>query len=248
LFSQIFGKMDKQLTFNTITIEGLSSRFDAGYIQANNLLVRTSKAEIKGKFQVNESLTLDTIEAPINVAITLVNDWKRKTPTFLTLDTGNGAIDAQIQLVAPLPPHHHHANFQTSIKTFNATLNANVTYDSSTLPSEFRLRAQNNLADSKITLDPKYQGTFDIQTKLSLAEVWLRDVTPLVDPLGENRNRHYQYDYTSSTRKFGWVGWGKRPGPEKHSHQGHVEISSSHSPVVLQLDGAGTQVKDDGQP
>lgn len=63
VFSQVFGKMDEQLTFDTVSIEGLSSQFDAGYIQANNLLVRTSMAEIKGKFRVNESLTLNTVEA-----------------------------------------------------------------------------------------------------------------------------------------------------------------------------------------
>jgi hypothetical protein len=54
--------MDKQLTFSKATIEGASSNIYVGYLQANNLLVQTSLAEIKGTFQVNESLTLDTVD------------------------------------------------------------------------------------------------------------------------------------------------------------------------------------------
>ena len=63
MFTQSFKHMDKQWTFSKVTIEGSSSTFDAGYLQANNLLIQTSSAEIKGTFQVNESLTLDTVDA-----------------------------------------------------------------------------------------------------------------------------------------------------------------------------------------
>jgi hypothetical protein len=63
MFTQSFAHMDDQWTFSKITIEGPLSKFEAGYLQANNLLVQTSLAEIKGTFQVNESLTLDTVDA-----------------------------------------------------------------------------------------------------------------------------------------------------------------------------------------
>jgi hypothetical protein len=62
-FTQSFDNMDKQLTFSKATIEGPSSKVNVGYLQANNLLVQTSSAEIQGSFQVNESLTLDTVDA-----------------------------------------------------------------------------------------------------------------------------------------------------------------------------------------
>lgn len=55
--------MDKQLTFSKATIEGGSSKFDAGYLQATDLLVKTAMSEINGDFRVNGSLTLDTVEA-----------------------------------------------------------------------------------------------------------------------------------------------------------------------------------------
>ena len=131
------------------------------------------------------------------------------------------------------------------MKTFNSTLKVTVTHDNSTPPSEFHLHAQNNLAESQITLDPKYEGTFNLQTKLASVNVKEQDVKHLVDPLGKDRLRHYQFDHTSTTRIFGWVGWGQRPTSTIHNHQGHVELVSSHSSVQLQLDGGGTL---DGQP
>lgn len=62
-FTQSIGDLDKLWTFNTANIQGGSSTIDVGYLQANNLIVQTSSAEIKGTFYVNESLTLDTIDA-----------------------------------------------------------------------------------------------------------------------------------------------------------------------------------------
>jgi len=243
MFTQSFGQMDTTWTFSKATIEGPLSKFNAGYLQANNLLVQTSLAEIKGTFHVNESLTLDTVDAPINAVITLVNNWEYKIPTRLSLDTGNGVIDAKIHLNAPRPLHRH-TTFLTSMRTFNAQLNVSVTHTESTPPSEFHLRASNYLANTYITLDPKYQGTFDLQTKLAKASVKENNGTNLVaDPSGHGGKRSYQLDHWSSTRIFGWVGWGSRPGPITfENRQGHVEAVSSHSPVSLQLDGAGDEI------
>jgi hypothetical protein len=102
----------------------------------------------------------------------------------------------------------------------------------------------NYLAATNITLDSNYEGTFDVQTKL--AKAFVREVDEqkaLVDPLAEGRKRGYQFDQKSSSRIFGWVGWGSRPGPTTQpNHQGHVDIVSSHSSVVLQLEGAGNEL------
>lgn len=64
--------MNKNLTFNKVTIEGPSSKFDAGYIQAMTLLVMTSSAGIKGNFKVNGSLTLDTVDAYVMASFAIV--------------------------------------------------------------------------------------------------------------------------------------------------------------------------------
>jgi hypothetical protein len=238
MFDQNFGYMDTHISFSKATIEGDSSEISAKYVQADNLLVKTSLAAITGKFRANSSLTLDTIDASINASITLYNDWQRRVPTFLNLDTGNGYIDSDVTLVAPRPTdqHHVHTKFLTSVKTFNAPLKLSIAHDDSTPPAELHLIAMNNLAESKITLDPKYQGTFDVQTKLGSVVVNRVDQ----EAYKGSEQRNFQYDTQTSTHMYGWVGFGQRPGPTTyHLHQGHVAIQSSHSQVLLQLAGAG---------
>jgi hypothetical protein len=151
-------------------------------------------------------------------------------------------IEADIHLHGPRPLHHY-TTFLVSMKTFNAELKASINHDESTPPSQFHLRAMNYLAKTHITLDPKYEGTFELQTKLAKASVKEDGEKPAADPLGVGRKRGYQFDHSSSSQIFGWVGWAPRPGPTtRQNHQGHVEIGSSHSSVILQLDGAGTKI------
>lgn len=146
-------------------------------------------------------------------------------------------IDATIRLSAPRPiKRYSHSVFQTSIKTFNAELRAAISHEDDTPPAELHLQTQNNLAKTHITLDAKYQGTFNVQTKLASATVeQIGGKEVVADPLGNDRPRGYELDQFSTARVFGWIGWGDRP-PPKH-HQGYVEIISSHSPVLLELDG-----------
>jgi len=129
------------------------------------------------------------------------------------------------------------------MKTFNGQIKASITHDNSTPSAELQLRTTNYLAETHVTLDSKYEGTFNLQTKLAKASVKEGDGNKTVtDPSGEQRKRRYQFDHLSSTQIFGWIGSGSRPGPTTQPNQGHVEIVSSHSSVMLELDGAGNKV------
>lgn len=68
-FRQSVGAMSENWTFSSASIQGDSSVFTAESLQANNLVVQTSSAEISGNFYVNESLTLDTIDACVFIYI-----------------------------------------------------------------------------------------------------------------------------------------------------------------------------------
>jgi len=236
-FSQTIGDLGSYISFGKVTIEGPLSKVMVESLRAHKILVKSSLAEIRGAFNVTDSLALDTIGAPIHADITLVHEQTSKKPTFLSLDTGNSEITANVTLMAPRirkilrnPPP---PQFFTTMKTFNAPLTVDIVHHPSTLPAPLQLRAQNNVAECKVILDSKFEGTFDLQTKLSSAD--LDDDVVAVDPSGMSRQRSYFYDHASSNRKFGWVGWGDRPKKWDPSRQGHVEIISSLSPVLLQL-------------
>lgn len=93
-----------------------------------------------------------------------------------------------------------------------------------------QLTVQNNLAATKVFLDNKYEGLFNVQTKLDKVTVQQFNET---DPLGKGRRRTFRFDQNSSDRIRGWIGWGKRPGDAVP--QGQVKITASLSPVLLQL-------------
>jgi hypothetical protein len=101
-----------------------------------------------------------------------------------------------------------------------------------------QLSVQNNLASTKVYLDKKYEGLFNVQTKLDKVTLQLYNAT---DPLGQGRQRSLVLDQNSTDRVRGWVGWGQRPGqgpgpgPGPGPGQGQVKIIGSLSPVLLQL-------------
>jgi hypothetical protein len=111
------------------------------------------------------------------------------------------------------------------------------------------------MAPTVVTLDEGYEGTFDVKTKLAEAVVQEDPASRPTNDEDKGRVRKFIYDHVSSSRTFGWVGWGSRPrshvgtGGGVHSwgvvggkgwaagatDQGHVEIVGSLSGVMLKF-------------
>jgi hypothetical protein len=86
------------------------------------------------------------------------------------------------------------------------------------------------MAQSTITLDAKFQGTFNLLTKLGQISIldFLRSQRD--DPTGGNRNRTLVYDQIDVNKALGWVGWGPRVSG---AMQGYLDVASSFSPITL---------------
>ena len=95
-----------------------------------------------------------------------------------------------------------------------------------------QLTVQNNLAATKVFLDSKYEGLFNVQTKLDKVTVKQSNAT---DPVGNGRRRTVRFDQNSSDRVRGWVGWGKRPVNSNAVSQGQVKITASLCHALLHL-------------
>lgn len=240
LIEQNFGDLGPNIYFDKADIEGFFSKVTVGSLRGGAISVKVSMAEIAGTFEVLESLTLDTIAAPINAEITLVNDLSRNTPTAMHVSTGNSYIDAHVTLNVASPTEE--LSFVTLVKTFNGPLNLNVTHAPSSPPAIYGLRALNNLGPTNVTVDSKYEGSFDVQTKFSSVLIDKGVHTDgSTNPYGNNMERQYQYDLSSPSRVVGWVGWRPRPlsGTKRWRNripnQGFLMVLSSLSPVRLQL-------------
>ncbi|TRM69429.1 hypothetical protein BD626DRAFT_624788 [Schizophyllum amplum] len=232
LYTQTFDNLSPSVAFDTLNVYGSRADIWCDSVRARKISVQTSLGSIGGNFNVTQSLKLDTIEAPITGNLTLTQVCGEE-PTTVALYTGNSEINANVTLYAEVsnsndPP----PAYMLDVKTFNDTLLLDIAYDPVTPNARLDLHAQNNLAESTVYLDPKFEGTFDVQTKLSSAEVWEGDTTSAESRHGQEQ-RTFIYDTRSATRRKGWVGWGSRPADKWRPDQGHIDVVSSYSPVYL---------------
>lgn len=235
LFSQSFGDFRKHGNFNQINIEGASQNISCQFMRASQISVKNILAPIEGTFNVTDALTLDTIKGSIDANITLIQSPTCPKPTLLSLDTGLSGINARVTLLAPLgnssqsqPP----PAFVVHVKTFSGPINLDISHDKSTPPSALQVQVQNNMAQSTIILDAKFQGTFNLLTKLAQVSIldFLRSQRD--DPTGGNRTRTLVYDQNYVNKALGWVGWGPKESAPREM-QGCLDVVSSLSPITL---------------
>jgi len=112
-------------------------------------------------------------------------------------------------------------------------MNLDITLKDNVPVSPLQLQVQNNLAQTSVSLDAYYQGTFSAQTKMS--QVFVKDTaeSPRDDPANAKRLRTLVYDQTSEARSSGWVGWGFKPMGHQRAVESYVEIVSALAPVTL---------------
>ncbi|KAL0956381.1 hypothetical protein HGRIS_002528 [Hohenbuehelia grisea] len=234
-FSQHIEKLNDHY-FNNLNLQGAGAAISLDSVRGEEVVVKNSLAPITGTFNATRHLELDTIEGFVRANITLVHDSSHEGSTYLNIDTGNADVQARIALQV-LPKHSLLSpgpSFATHIKTFNGPVDVHVTHTPETSAVPLRMLVQNNLAPSNVTIDGKYEGIFDLQTKLSDAVLYEGEVDSAGDPSGQDREVNILYDYRSASRVFGWTGWGAKPKSWTRD-QGHIILQSSMSPVRLQF-------------
>ncbi|KAG5638881.1 hypothetical protein H0H81_009184 [Sphagnurus paluster] len=234
-FSQKFGDLKNHLTIKSVALEGVGHDIVSG--------VRISSLKSQNSSQISSTVgkgfqDLDSVKGDINTTITLEHPSTAVGPTSLAIDTGDGAINAQVTLVSPSSRPLSHSSpfmFIAEVATFGGPLNFQALYSPSTPPSPLQLTAENPDGNTNVILDKDYEGTYNIQSKLGPLSVQKPYLPPSMDPTGQNRIRSYQGEQQSPNQMLGWVGWGKRPSFGSGVFQGQVKITTSLSPIMLQL-------------
>ncbi|KAK2464261.1 hypothetical protein APHAL10511_003718 [Amanita phalloides] len=216
-FSQYFTFLSKTVTFSKVSLFGTLNDIVCQSIQAPLIGIQNIRAAIIGNFNVSESLNLDTINGPITANITVAPIAPGPT---VFMDTGNGAINADITLTSHTVHSSSPPIFVSRLKTFSAPINLLVKNDGlSRMP--VRIYAANNQAPINITLDPSYQGLFAFQTKLAPVNV-------------NNPPPPSQISFKVQTYEImsGWIGSGPWPSTGTVT-DGHVEAVSALGPISL---------------
>ncbi|KAI0780066.1 hypothetical protein C8Q74DRAFT_1367850 [Fomes fomentarius] len=186
-FQHTYNQLDPDITFGSVIFGGAMSQVYVESLQAVSAVVKASSAEIRGTFRVTQQLTLETVSAPINVDAHLYNYGYPTGPTFMRLTTGNSILNANVTLYLPQSQDNDNGSdsdddddksyhppgpqFYNYVETFNGPLNLAVTHDADSPTANMRLRATNNLGHTRVSLDSRYAGTFDVSTMFAQADV-----------------------------------------------------------------------------
>ncbi|KAI6046043.1 hypothetical protein EDC04DRAFT_3015578 [Pisolithus marmoratus] len=232
LFDQHLGSFSNFVTFDKVSLEGPTSKITVDSLSARRVFIETSMQPIVGEFDASDSLVLSTVLAPIEANITLYNDPDSNFPTFMAIDTGNGNLTSMLTLFAPNKMQPLRPNFIANMRTFYGTLNSTVVHDPSSPPTSIKIRAENGLGPSSVTLDEKFQGIFQVTTKQARALVTQGDAQS-TDPWMPNLQRNMLTSINSTARMDGWIGWGDQPQFWDVSQVGEVVVETSLADASL---------------
>jgi len=141
-----------------------------------------------------------------------------------------------VTLNSPNPAPPLRPNFIANLRTFSGSAIASFAHDPSSPPTAIKLRVENDLGPSNVTFDEKYQGVFQVSTKLGVATVTQGTVFA-PDPWAQDLQRTFEVDYNSTVRSYGWIGWGSRPGHFPSEQQGEVVVETSIANCSLSFGG-----------
>jgi len=234
-FNQSFGSLDTYAGLDTFVAIGSTGFIDVQSVNARSIWVQTSGAHITGSFTASENLVLETILSPVLANISLSHSGlDSDPPTYLSVETGRSDINASVTLYTPASSagEYNSSVFNAKLKTFSGTLESNFFHDESAQPSALFVNAENTQGLSQVFVDPKFQGTYDVQSNLAPAIVDKSDEDPSTE---KDLQRQYTDDLVTPNMALGWVGWGSRDHSTVQQTQGHIKVVSSLSPAVLQL-------------
>jgi hypothetical protein len=237
MFNQSFGDLGPHVAFRKFEVAGSNSAVTIDSVRASSIMVQTSGAEISGNFSASDNILLDTINGAIYANVFLLNHRQSKRPTKLTLETGNGPIDAQVKL--QVDEHRYFnmpngLNFMTMFKTFNAPMNVSIAHIAGSEPVQLGVKAENTQGPMAVTLDSAYSGLFELRTKA--ATTLVQETPAALDATDSSLNGEHElhFDHISSEWTRGWIGNDQRP--KEHHHGGNrVKLVNSLSPIELRL-------------
>lgn len=236
LFTQTFGDFGDYVYFDRVSIEGPLSRIFVGSIEANHILVETSLEPIFGQFAASCSLSVSTIQAPININASLFNDPNSVFPTYLDVSTGSSNLTANVTLNAPNRGPPPRPNFIANMRTFYGQATASFVHDPTSPPTAIKLRLDNDLGPVNVAFDQYFQGVFQANAKLGAVSV-IQGTASSLDPFNPTLGRSFLLSYVSDTRTYGWIGWGLNSVGIFEEQIGEVIVDTSIANCTLFFDG-----------
>jgi len=163
MFAQHVGDLQNGVHFDSISLETANAPISVKSLHATKARSETFNAPISGGFNVSSSLTLVTSNDKIDVTADLYNDKETKGPTDLKLDTSNGPIKANLNLISP---EDIGSAFSVDACTSNAGLD--LTFLSAPVDSVLSVTASTSLGPARVNLHETHKGASNLKTSLDI--------------------------------------------------------------------------------
>ncbi|KAH9485741.1 hypothetical protein JR316_0002656 [Psilocybe cubensis] len=211
-----------RVLFETISLKGTNAGFESKNLTSVQSLtaqhgyIYTTNGRISGKFSTNDTLRLVTSDGRITANVDLQSDSATARPKLEAI-TKDGRIETDINLISRVNGGRG-GSFDVVTTTKDAQLD--VKFPKSPVDSTLNFIASTKDARASVTLNPAYEGTFDLHTS-SHSKVNI-DLFQGVDPAGKNRDRHIAFTHQNNNEFVGRVSWDPR-----NSYRGSVVVRTN---------------------
>ncbi|EMD33254.1 hypothetical protein CERSUDRAFT_98849 [Gelatoporia subvermispora B] len=232
--------------FDTISLSTSNKPIIADSLAARRATLRTSQAEIEGRFNISSSLSLITSRAPIRADTQLRNSGSLQDgATALWARTSfPGPLDLTAELISPPSiPGTFQIDARASespltIRTFVAPPPSPPPSQPAPFPGPFpparppflALTALTSGAPASVALHPGWEGTFALRSSEVAPSLEYDPAAP--DPSGRGRTRKVQIVREREGELGGYVEWA--PGGQGDAG-GRVVVGTMRGPVALRF-------------
>jgi len=231
LFQHVIRSLPKH-RFGSISLHSADSSIIVENVVGNKISVHTKNAPIIGTFNTSSFIDIKTSNAPVKVGINAFNG-NTTFPTGVKIHTSNSVLLAELALLS-MHEDHTGGAFAVHARTSNSPLKINCTEQAP--DARLALNAHTSNSPAHVRLHPAFEGTFKLRTSIFPAVVAGADAD-VEDPAGRGRKRVVEVRTIGrgSGIVHGDVEWVPQDDEVVAPAAGKVEVSTSHSPLVLSL-------------
>jgi len=234
IFKHNLHDLRDKVFFRSLTLRSSNSKINADAVNAARSDVRTSNGGITGRYQVNDSLVLDTSNGRIDVELEVEDSGRRSSGASVVMKTSNAMLTAKANLYAsqniqgvPTTKSAKGGRFTLDATTSNGRLNLNVP----TIPFDSALtlsgKTSNSPADVYLDKRGSFEGLYKLETSNSMPTVERADSGDKKD--GQRRVLEKTLGGKGSSQgKVYWGRWDK-------GRDGSLQLKTSNSKVYASV-------------
>lgn len=202
---------DPRVYFERLMLSGAASPMLLQGVDAGTVNAKTQYARIRADgVRAARKLRLATDASPIDATIAVTSNSSSDAPVTIDLQTINAHIAGTVLLehdgAIKTSASSGTPDFALDARTGNSPIFLRVMHTERSEPSILHANLTTQLAEIELSLDPQFEGVFELETTDKTADVE-EDAKHTIDPSGMGRLRSVSLDRARESAVRGMVAW-----------------------------------------